>query len=70
MQAELDAYLDSMKGKVRGAIVLVGKHVEVPEDMNPAAMRRSQQSAARIQFPHAAWSRRWTPHTPRSEQGH
>ena len=35
-QAELDAYLNTMKDKVRGAIVFVGKHVEVPEDMNPA----------------------------------
>ncbi|MGC1415544.1 MAG: M20/M25/M40 family metallo-hydrolase [Candidatus Acidiferrum sp.] len=41
-QAELDAYLNSMKDKVRGAIVFVGKHVEVPEDMNPAPMRRPE----------------------------
>ena len=41
--AELDAYLNSAKDKVRGAIVLVGKHVEVAEDMNPAAMRRSEE---------------------------
>jgi len=41
-QAELDAYLNSMKNKVRGAIVFVGKHVEVPEDMNPAPMRRPE----------------------------
>ena len=39
---ELDAYLNAMKEKVHGAIVLVGKHVEVPEDMNPAAMRRPE----------------------------
>jgi len=42
-QAELDAYLNSVKDKVRGAIVFVGKHVEVPEDMNPAPMRRSEE---------------------------
>lgn len=42
-QAELDAYLNSVKGKVRGAIVFVGRHVEVPEDMHPAAMRRSEE---------------------------
>ena len=41
-QAELDAYLNSVKGKVRGAIVFVGKHIEVAEDMHPAAMRRPE----------------------------
>src|SRR5712671_6222438 len=41
-QAELDAYLNSVKDKVRGAIVFVGKHVDVSEDMNPAAMRRPE----------------------------
>ena len=40
--AELDAYLNSVKDKVRGAIVLVGTHVDVVEDMNPAAMRRPE----------------------------
>ena len=39
---ELDTYLNSVKGKVGGAIVLVGKHVEVAEEMNPAAMRRPE----------------------------
>jgi len=41
-QAELDAYLNSVKDKVRGTIVFVGKHVEVAEEMNPSAMRRSE----------------------------
>src|SRR5260370_14201197 len=41
-QAELDAYLNSVKDKARGAIVFVGKHVEVAEDMNPAPMRRPE----------------------------
>jgi carboxypeptidase Q len=41
-QAELDAYLNSVKGKVSGAIVFVGRHVEVAEDMNPAPMRRPE----------------------------
>jgi carboxypeptidase Q len=41
-QAELDAYLNSVKDKVHGAIVFVGKHVEVPEEMNPAPMRRPE----------------------------
>lgn len=39
---ELDAYLNSVKGKIHGAIVLVEKHVEVAEEMNPAAMRRPE----------------------------
>jgi carboxypeptidase Q len=41
-QAELDAYLNSMKDKVHGAIVFVGRHVQVAEDMNPAPMRRPE----------------------------
>src|SRR5437764_10196075 len=41
-QAELDAYLNSVKDKVRGAIVFVGKHVQVAEEMNPAPMRRPE----------------------------
>jgi carboxypeptidase Q len=41
-QAELDAYLNSVKAKVHGRIVFVGKHVEVAEDMNPAPMRRTE----------------------------
>ena len=41
-QAELDAYLNSVKGKVHGTIVFVGEHVEVAEEMNPAPMRRGE----------------------------
>src|SRR5213078_1560653 len=41
-QAELDAYLNSVKDKMHGAIVFVGKHVEVAEDMNPVPMRRPE----------------------------
>ncbi|MGC2287745.1 MAG: M20/M25/M40 family metallo-hydrolase [Candidatus Acidiferrum sp.] len=41
-QAELDVYLNSVKDKVRGSIVFVGKHVEVAEEMNPAPMRRPE----------------------------
>lgn len=40
--AELDAYLNSVRAKVRGAIVFVGKHVEVSEEMNPSSMRRPE----------------------------
>ena len=53
-RAELDAYLNSMKDKVRGAIVLVGDHVDVPEDMDPAAMRR----------PEDEWKARFNPNNP------
>ena len=41
-QAEPDAYLNSVKDKAQGAIVFVGKRVEVAEDMNPVAMRRPE----------------------------
>jgi carboxypeptidase Q len=41
-QAELDAYLNSVKEKVHGAIVFVGRHIEVAEEMNPAPMRRPE----------------------------
>jgi len=54
-QAELDAYLNSIKDKVRGAIVLVGKHVEVPENFNPAPLRR----------PDDEWKTRFDPKNPR-----
>jgi carboxypeptidase Q len=42
-QAELDAYLNSVKNKVHGAIVLVGKHVEVKENFTPAPLRRPDE---------------------------
>jgi carboxypeptidase Q len=54
-QPELDAYLNSVKEKVRGAIVFVGKHVEVTEDMHPAAMRRTEDE----------WKSRFDPKNPR-----
>ena len=53
-RAELDAYLNSMKDKVRGAIVLVGNHVDVPEDMNPAPLRRTDDE----------WKARFNPNNP------
>jgi len=54
-QAELDAYLNSIRDKVKGAIVLVGKHVEVPENFNPAPLRR----------PDDEWKQRFDPKNPR-----
>jgi carboxypeptidase Q len=52
-QEELDAYLNSVKGKVRGRIVMVGKHVEVAEDFAPAPMRR----------PDSQWSEMFSPNS-------
>lgn len=53
-QEELDAYLNSVREKVRGKIVLVGKHVEVKEDMTPAPMRR----------PDSFWTELFNPNNP------
>ena len=48
-RAELDAYLNSMKAKVRGAIVLVGAPADVPEVFFPAPLRTpDDQWAARF----------------------
>jgi carboxypeptidase Q len=49
-QADLDAYLASIKPKVRGAIVFYGEHVDVAENFVPAPLRRTDdewQNAAR-----------------------
>jgi carboxypeptidase Q len=43
---ELDAYLNSMKDKVRGHFVMVGKHIVVPEDCYPAPLRNSETTWA------------------------
>lgn len=53
-QEELDAYLNSVKDKVRGHIVLVGQHVEVPEDFAPAPMRRPDSQWAEMFGPNGA----------------
>jgi len=39
--AELTAFLDGMKDKVKGKIVLVGKHTLVPVNLTPPAKRRA-----------------------------
>jgi hypothetical protein len=44
-QAELDAYLASVKDKVHGAAVLVGKPAFVPVDLTPPAGRLADQQA-------------------------
>ena len=43
-QADLDAFLASIKPKVRGAIVFYGPHVEVPENFVPAPLRRTDDA--------------------------
>ncbi len=43
-QADLDAYLASIKDKVRGAIVFYGPHVQVQENFVPAPLRRTEDS--------------------------
>ena len=53
-QEELDAYLNSVKDKVRGHIVLVGQHVEVPEDFAPAPLRRTDSQWAEMFGPNGA----------------
>lgn len=55
-QADLDAYLATIKDKVHGAIIFYGPHVEVPENFVPAPLRRSdetwaQQAGRRGGFP-------------------
>jgi carboxypeptidase Q len=39
-QADLDAYLASIKAKVKGAIIFYGEHVQVAENFVPAPLRR------------------------------
>lgn len=53
-KAELDTYLNSVKDKVRGRIVMVGKHVEVAENFFPAPLRR----------PEDEWKAQFDPNNP------
>jgi carboxypeptidase Q len=41
--ADLTAFLDAARDKVKGKIVLAGKHAFVPVDFNPPAKRRSDE---------------------------
>ena len=43
-QADLDAYLATIKDKVRGAIIFYGPHVQVEENFVPAPLRRSEET--------------------------
>src|SRR3989440_11648155 len=44
-QEQLTAYLDSQKAKVRGRIVMAGKHIIVPVNLNPPAKRITDEQA-------------------------
>ena len=59
--AQLTAFLDSAKDKVKGRIVLVGKHTIVPVNINPPAKRRPDDQV-RAQYdpnnPNAGQARR------------
>ena len=44
---ELNAALDALKTKVKGAIVLVGPHTKVPVTLNPAATRADEEEMRR-----------------------
>jgi carboxypeptidase Q len=52
-EAELSAYLDSIKSKVNGAAVLVGKPVFVPVNLSPAAGRLTDEQV-RCRYDEAA----------------
>ena len=62
-QADLDAYLASIKDKVRGAIIFYGPHVQVAENFVPAPLRRAEDSwsqpAAAAVAAAASGARRW-----------
>jgi hypothetical protein len=48
-QEDLAAYLDNVRDKVRGKIVLTGAHAEIPIAFNPTAKRR-EDSEVRAQY--------------------
>jgi carboxypeptidase Q len=43
-QADLDAYLATIKDKVRGSIIFYGPHVQVEENFVPAPLRRPEET--------------------------
>jgi hypothetical protein len=47
-QADLDAYLATIKDKVRGAIIFYGPHVQVAENFVPAPLRRTDESWSQL----------------------
>src|SRR5580658_9857433 len=45
-QADLDAYLATIKDRVKGAIIFYGPHIEVAENFVPAPLRRTDDAWA------------------------
>jgi len=52
-QEQLTAYLETQKAKVRGRIVLAGKHTVIPVDLNPPAKRLTDEQAQQRYGPNA-----------------
>jgi hypothetical protein len=52
-QDQLTAYFETQKAKVRGRIVLAGKHTVVPVDLNPPAKRLTDEQAQQRYGPNA-----------------
>jgi carboxypeptidase Q len=52
-QAQLTAFLEREKAKVRGRIVMAGKHTIVPINLNPPAKRRTDEQAEQRYGPNA-----------------
>ena len=53
-QAELDAWIAEMTPKIKGKIVLVGRHTAVPVNLQPPALRRDDEQLRRQFDPNAA----------------
>jgi len=52
-QGQLTAYFETQKAKVRGRIVLAGKHTMIPVDLNPPAKRLTDEQAQQRYGPNA-----------------
>jgi hypothetical protein len=52
-QEQLTAFFETQKGKVRGRIVMAGKHLIVPINLNPPAKRRTDEQAEQRYGPNA-----------------
>lgn len=52
-QEQLTAYFETQKTKVRGRIVLAGKHTVIPVDLNPPAKRLTDEQAQQRYGPNA-----------------
>jgi len=52
-QEQLTAYFETQKAKVRGRIVLAGKHTMIPVDLNPPAKRLTDEQAQQRYGPNA-----------------